>query len=117
MSAARTSAGMGLSVQLEGETETVVTIQEARQILERHFVEHPPAILGDLYIAPEWFEDEQDFLPTWGSRQFFLDGREAFGRWDNLVIFIDKRSGDVRQDFYNLNLEKIDEMTPISVPA
>jgi hypothetical protein len=94
----------------------VVTIQEARQVLKRHFSEHPPAISGDLYIAPEWFEDEQDFLPVWGSRQFLLEGREAFGRWDNLVIFIDKRSGGVREDFHTLNLEKIGKMTPISVP-
>jgi len=52
----------------------MVTIQEARQILERHFAEHPPAISGDLYIATEWYEDEQDFLPVWGSRQFLIDG-------------------------------------------
>jgi hypothetical protein len=117
-SAAGTSAGTGLLVPLEeGATATIVTIQQARQILERHFAEHPPAISGDLYIAPEWYEDEQDFLPVWGSRQFLLEGREAFARWDNLVIFIDKRSGDVRKDLRNLNSKKVREMTPISVPA
>jgi hypothetical protein len=116
-SAADTSAGTRPSVTLEGTTETMVTIQEARQILEHHFVEHPPGISGDLYIAPGWFEDEQDFLAVWGSRQFFLDGVEAFARWDNLAIFIDKRSGDVRQEFFTPNFEKISAMTPISVPA
>jgi hypothetical protein len=95
----------------------MVTIQEARQVLERHFVEHPPAISGDLYIAPEWYEDEQDFLPVWGSRQFFLDGVEAFARWDNLVIFIGKRSGDVREEFYTPNFERIREMTPIAASS
>lgn len=35
----------------------MVTIQEARRLLERHFAQHPPAISGDLHIAPEWYED------------------------------------------------------------
>lgn len=95
----------------------MVTIQEARQLLEQHFVEHPPAISGDLYIAPEWFEDEQDFLPVWGSRQFFLEGVEAFARWDNLVIFIDKRTGDIREEFHTPNFQKISEMKPIPAPV
>jgi hypothetical protein len=105
------------SIQLEGKPEAVTTIQEARRLLERHFEEHPPAISGDLYIAPEWYEDEQDYLPVWGSRQFYIEGREAFGRWDNLVIFIDKRTGEVREEIHTLNLEKVRKMKPISAPA
>jgi len=95
----------------------MVTIQEARQLLERHFVEHPPAISGDLYIAPEWFEDEHDYLPVWGSRQFLVEGAEAYARWDNLVIFIDKRTGDIREEFHTPNFAKITQMKPIPAPA
>lgn len=92
-----------------------MTIQEARQALQQFFVEHPPAISGDLYIADEWFEDEQDYLPVWGSRQFYVDGVEAFARWDNLAIFIDKRMGAVREEFHTPNFAKISSMTPVVV--
>ncbi|MFB6610027.1 hypothetical protein ACFCVO_06905 [Agromyces sp. NPDC056379] len=90
-------------------------MNEARQALAQYFVEHPPAISGDLFIADEWFEDEQDYLPVWGSRQFHLDGVEAFARWDNLAIFIDKRTGEVRQEFRTPNIVKISSMTPVVV--
>lgn len=94
----------------------MVTIQEARKLLEQHFAASPPAISGDLYIAPEWYEDAQDFLPVWGSRQFYIDGIEAYARWDNLVIFIDKETGNIREDLHTLNFGKIRAMTPVSAP-
>lgn len=86
-------------------------------MLERHFIERPPALSGDLYISPEWYEDEQDYLPVWGSRQFLVDGVEAFARWDNLVIFIDKRTGEIREEFCTPNFAKIREMKPVTAPA
>ncbi|RXZ69937.1 hypothetical protein [Agromyces albus] len=92
----------------------MVTLEEARSALERHFAEHPPAIAGELYIA-EWYEDDSDYLPVWGAREFLVEGREAFGRWDNMVIFIDKQSGEIREDVHTLNLEKIEEMRPVAV--
>ncbi|MEK8142093.1 hypothetical protein NKH18_04165 [Streptomyces sp. M10(2022)] len=58
-----------------------------------------------------------DYLPVWGAREFLIDGREAFARWDNLAIFIDKRTGEVRADHRTLNFRKIREMTPIAVPG
>ncbi|QAY73148.1 hypothetical protein ET445_07090 [Agromyces protaetiae] len=95
----------------------MVTIQEARRSLERYFAEHPPAISGDLYIGDEWFEDDQDYLPVWGSRQFYVDGLEAFARWDNLAIFVDKRTGEVRKDFHTPNFAKIRRMTPVAASS
>ena len=92
-----------------------MTIHEARRALELYFVEHPPAISGDLYIADEWFEDELDYLPVWGSRQFSVDGVEASARWDNLAIFIDKRTGRLREEFHTPNFAKISRMTPVVV--
>lgn len=89
---------------------------EARNLLVAYFAEHPPAISGELYIAPEWYEDAVDYLPVWGAREFLIDGREAFGRWDNLAIFIDKRTGEVRSDLRTLHSRKISAMTPVAVP-
>ncbi|MGW8884609.1 hypothetical protein [Streptomyces sp. NPDC055749] len=93
----------------------MISPSEARKLLVAYFAEHPPAISGELYIAPEWYEDAVDYLPVWGAREFHIEGREAFGRWDNLAIFIDKRTGEVRSDWYTPNFRKIRAMTPIAV--
>ncbi|MFB9308830.1 putative FMN-binding regulatory protein PaiB [Agromyces hippuratus] len=95
----------------------MVTIQEARSLLEQYFVSHPPAISGELYIAPEWYEDASDFLPVWGAREFLVDGREAFARWDNRVIFIDKQTGDVHEGMRNLHVKKVNAMTQVAAPV
>ncbi|MFF4084852.1 hypothetical protein ACFYZN_36450 [Streptomyces sp. NPDC001777] len=61
------------------EIGVMLTPSEARNLLVAYFVEHPPAISGELYIAPEWYEDAVDYLPVWGAREFLVDGRAAFG--------------------------------------
>lgn len=94
----------------------MVSPSEARQLLVAYFAEHPPAISGELYIDPEWHEDADDYLPTWGSREFFVDGDASYGRWDNSAIFIDKRTGEVRSDLHTPNFDKIRAMTPVVVP-
>lgn len=53
----------------------------------------------------------------WGSRQFYVDGIEAFGRWDNLAVFIDKRTGAVRKEFFTPNFTKIRQMPRSLRPA
>ncbi|TDE90864.1 hypothetical protein EXU48_17325 [Occultella glacieicola] len=93
----------------------MVTPEEARQLLVEYFAKNPPAVSGDLYVAPEWFEDEDDFLTVWGSRQFFLEGKAEYGSWNNEVLFMDKRTGEVRRDMHNANFRKIRAMTPIDV--
>lgn len=95
----------------------MITIQEARRALEQYFAEHPPIVSGDLYIGDEWYEDDQDYLPVWGSRQFFVDGLAAYARWDNLALFIDKRTGAVRQDWHTPNYAKISKMTPCTASS
>ncbi|WP_194410984.1 hypothetical protein [Microbacterium cremeum] len=95
----------------------MVTIREARQLLERHFVEHPPAVSGELYIASEWYEDATDYMPVWGAREFLVEGREAFARWDNRVIFVDKETGEVHAGLRNLHAKKIRAMTPVTAPS
>ena len=92
-----------------------VTIHEARRLLDRHFATHPPAISGDLYIAREWREDDHAYLQVWGSRQFLVEGREAFARWDDLVIFIDKQTGEVTEEHRPLHSARIRKMTPVAV--
>ena len=95
----------------------MLTIHEARRLLERHFAEHPPAISGELYIAPEWYEDASDYLPVWGAREFLVEGRQAFARWDNRVLFITKETGEVHEGLRNLHAKKVRAMTPIAAPA
>ncbi|QEO15131.1 hypothetical protein FLP10_12440 [Agromyces intestinalis] len=93
-----------------------MTIQEARRRLEQYFAEHPPALSGQLYIGSEWWEDADDYLPYWGAREYIVDGRLEFNRMDNLAIFIDKRTGEVRREYFTPNFDKIAGMTRVDAP-
>ncbi|MRG61339.1 hypothetical protein GE115_15895 [Agromyces sp. CFH 90414] len=90
----------------------MLTIEEARSALERHFAERPPAIAGTLHISG-WYEDADNYLPVWGAREFLVDGHDEFQRWDNLAIFIDKASGAVREEPFLPNRLKVRAMTPV----
>ena len=98
-----------------GKNVTMVTPEEARQLLVEHFAKYPPPISGDLYILSEWYEDDQDYLACWGSRRFLLEGRGEYAYMGNSAHFIDKRTGEIRTDLYNLSLRKIRKMTPVDV--
>ena len=95
----------------------MMTTQQARTVLEQFFAAHPPAVAGELYIAPEWYEDAADYLPVWGAREFLVEGRQAFARWDNRVLFINKETGEVHEGLRNLHAKKVRAMTPIAAPA
>src|SRR3546814_10672314 len=85
--------------------ETMLTIHEARERLEAYFAQHPPAMSGELYISDDWNEDDSDYLPAWGAREFFVEHRQSFVRMDNLALFIDKQTGDIRRDRKSTSLK------------
>ncbi|WP_445402543.1 hypothetical protein ACSMX9_13345 [Streptomyces sp. LE64] len=93
----------------------MLTPREARARLLAHFAEHPPPLSGELYIAPEWYEDAADYLPVWGAREFHVDGLAAYGRTDNIALFVDKHTGEVRRDWFTPNFDKVRAMTPVHV--
>ncbi|MGW1145936.1 hypothetical protein ACWD6I_12930 [Streptomyces sp. NPDC002454] len=93
----------------------MLTPREARALLVAYFAEHPPPVSGELYIAPEWYEDAVDYLPVWGAREFHVDGLAAYGRTDNIVVFVDKNTGEVRRDWFTPNFGKVRAMTPVHV--
>ncbi|WP_461104523.1 hypothetical protein [Tessaracoccus terricola] len=53
-------------------------------------------------------------MPVWGSREFLVEGREAFARWDNLAYFVDKQTGEVRAEVFSASFDKIGDMTDFS---
>ena len=89
----------------------MLTPQDAERALREYFREHPPSLMGQLHFTGTWWEDDQDYLLTWGSREFLVEGREAFARWDNLAYFVDKQTGAVRTELFNASLRKIQQMT------
>src|SRR3546814_1516939 len=80
----------------------MLTIQEARERLEAYFAQHPPAMSGELYISDDWNEDDSDYLPAWGAREFFVEHRQSFVRMDNLALFIDKKSEEHTSELQSL---------------
>lgn len=95
----------------------MLTISEAREKLEAYFAQHPPVMSGELYISDRWREDDTDFMPAWGAREFFVEHRQAFVRMDNIALFIDKETGDVRQAHRVAEFDKIHAMRPVSLTA
>lgn len=92
----------------------MLTIHEARERLEAYFAQHPPAMSGELYISDDWNEDDSDYLPAWGAREFFVEHRQSFVRMDNLALFIDKQTGDIRRANHVAEFDKIQAMRPVS---
>ncbi|MFT4281540.1 hypothetical protein [Microbacterium sp.] len=88
----------------------MLTPREAEQRLRDYFREDPPPLRGTLYFPGGWAEDDEDYLLEWGAREFIVDGRESFGRWDNLVYFVNKHTGEVSKGHFNANFGKIDKM-------
>ncbi|MGI9821831.1 hypothetical protein [Agromyces sp. Marseille-Q5079] len=95
-----------------GETESMLTLHDARAAFARYLAVHPLPVVGTFHIDG-WYEDDDDFLPVWGSREFSVDHRREFGRMDSLVVFIDKRTGEVRRDLRFGHVEKLRAMTPV----
>ena len=88
-----------------------------RALVENWLTEHPPAIAGALAIGPGWYEDDVSYLPVWGAREFLTEGRAGFARRDDVVLFLDKRTGEVRVDTHTANVERIAAMAPVTVDA
>ncbi|WP_157428808.1 hypothetical protein [Agromyces salentinus] len=91
----------------------MLTIDEARAAFDGYVREHPLPMRGTLHLDG-WYEDDDDYLPVWGAREFYVDGDPTYGRMDNFVLFIDKRSGTVREERQLESLRKIHDMTPVT---
>lgn len=94
----------------------MLTVDEARVAFEQHVLEHPLPLRGTLHLDG-WFEDADDFLPVWGAWEFYHGGDPTYGRADDVVVLVDKRSGAVRRESQLQSLRKIHGMTPVVVPA
>ncbi len=88
----------------------MLTPKEAEQRLREHFLIEPPQLRGTLYFPGGWAEDDDDYLLEWGAREFLVEGRESFGRWDNIAYFVNKQTGEVRKAHFNASFDKIDNM-------
>lgn len=86
------------------------TPEEAQSILRTHFGMHPPRLTGTLHFTGEWAEDDDDYLLVWGAREFIVEGRDSFARWDNLAYFVSKQTGEVWSGPFNANFRKIKKM-------
>ena len=94
----------------------MLTLDEARAAFDRYAAREPLLVEGTLYVK-EWYEDDSDFLPVWGAREFYVDNDHSYARWDLRVVFIDKRTGEVRVELMPDHLAKTGAMTRVSAEA
>lgn len=91
----------------------MLTFDEAREALRAYLEEHPPAMSGTLYIAPEGLEDDAAYLPTWGAREALVEWRDAYIGFDNRALFVDKQTGEITVELRNAAHKRIMKMTPV----
>ena len=90
----------------------MLTLDDASAAFTQYLAVHPLPVVGTFHVDG-WYEDDDDFFPVWGAREFYVDHKREFGRMDSLVVFIDKRTGEVRRDHRFGHVEKLRAMTPV----
>lgn len=69
---------------------------------------------GTLYVSPEGYADDRDFLVVWGAHEYLVDNDPRYLLLNNLVTFVDRETGEIRDVPHSLHLDKIDAMEPVS---
>jgi len=90
-----------------------VSFTEAREAVEDLRVSDWSGTWGTLYVSPDGFADEDDYLVVWGPREYIVDDNPYFILLNNTATFVDRQTGEVRDVPYALHLDKIDAMAPV----
>jgi hypothetical protein len=70
--------------------------------------------VGTPYVSPSGLRDEDDYLVSWGAREWLVDENPDYLLMNGVVTFVSIESGQVRDDLMILNFDKVDRMTAIS---
>ncbi len=67
---------------------------------------------GTLYVSPDGWLDEEDFLVQWGPSEWLVDGDSTFVLLNNTATLVSRSTGEVRDETASAILEKMHRMTP-----
>jgi hypothetical protein len=70
---------------------------------------------GTPAVSPNGYEDADDYLVNWGAREHIIDGDDAYVLLTGSVTFVNKRTGQIRQEMMVEQFDKVGRMVPISV--
>jgi hypothetical protein len=94
--------------------DELLGLADARRIFATYMAEHPPTTPGELVIGDVWRADDDFFLPRWEVRNPAMDKRPE-PVVDNSLLFIDRKTGRVVQDYFTPNYARIKAMREVSV--
>ena len=72
--------------------------------------------LGTPYVSPDGYADADDFLVVWGASEYLVDGDSNYALLSGTVLFVSRDTGEIREESFVTNMDKIDAMLPIVLP-
>lgn len=95
----------------------MVTFPDAVAAVREHLAATWRATPGTPCVLDEGYEDEEDFLVVWGTREYLVDGDLDYLLLSDTSILVSRETGTVRTESTTSILEKVDRMTPVRVAA
>jgi hypothetical protein len=69
---------------------------------------------GTPYAAPTGLRDADDYLVSWGAREWLVEGNADYMLMNGVVTFVSIETGEPRDELMILNFEKVAGMSAIS---
>lgn len=88
----------------------MIEFEDARRIVADSRAHDWPASHGTFMVADYGFEDSQSWLPTWGAKEWLVDGDPEFMLMDQPVLLVDKQTGELTDLTWRDGLDRIDKM-------
>ncbi|MEX1078497.1 MAG: hypothetical protein WED09_05260 [Homoserinimonas sp.] len=90
----------------------MVTLEQARAIVEAHEADEWRLEDGTLYVAPEGYEDADSWLVVVGARELLVDDDAAYLMLDDRALTVDKITGKVIELNSLRDAARLGAMTP-----
>jgi hypothetical protein len=75
-----------------------LTYRDAVDIVRAEYAPRWGGTPGTLFVSPTGYADPLDFLVPWGAEEYLVGGDTAFLLMNNLVTFVDRRTGALREE-------------------
>ena len=89
-----------------------VLFEEARSVVDRA-VRPWPAELGELYVAPDGFEDERSWQVIAGAREYLVGGDVGYALLDWPALLVDKVTGRLERVVVIESFERLGAMRAV----
>jgi hypothetical protein len=94
--------------------ERMITFAEAVTSAREYVEARWGATWGTPHVLNKGYQDDDDYLIVWGTREYLVDGDLHSLLFNNTSIFVSRRTGEIREETTTEMFDKIDKMTRVS---